>query len=507
MIKKIIKPLILVTILASFCFSLFPGTEAVMIVGIKSGDNLPEIGSVVVKPGQLNRQRLAFQVRTAPVPGENDRPLLFLRDSAGKTIFKTAFDFPVAQTVPPLPEGMNQPSCPDVIFLKNPEVFLVVPYSKEVEFIEIYNPYASAPAAVTACKKTNLHYETDNKTVFSFPGPEPPPAEFGKFHVLVIASGFSAADMSEFTARAAQLGSYILAREPFQSFSSLMEVHIYENTVDLGCYSGCGGIDRLLCCDTSKVISAAASSGYLFDEIIVLHNTDVYCGGGYREYMDAYKTNSYNSFAASYKGDFFKEVVLHEFGHSFGNLCDEYSYNTEGIGYSNCVNCRDNCDEWAAISSACQQGCSARQDYFRPQDSIMLTLTITDFNPVSIYAPFLPDGLEKRLRFFTGQDYPVKITLQAARKEEHAWIIRQQYGVINLTVENPDPIPISKIILYRRSPGEYFQAITEIPGSGLQNRDYSYLDTFLDRDVTYTYKAETVDADGRVSGVSNQETI
>jgi hypothetical protein len=505
MLKKIMKSLVLMMIFTWFVLPLFP--DAVMIIHIKSRDNVPGVEKVLVKPGRLNHQRLAFQMQTAPVPGENDRPLLFLRDSSGKTIYKTAFDFPVARTVPPLPDGKSDPSCPDVIFIKDPDIFLVAPYFKEVEFIEIYNPYASTPAAMMACDKINLHYETGNKTVLPLPGPEPPPAELGKFHVLVIASGFSAADMSEFTARAAQLENYILAREPFQSFSSLIEVHIYENTVDLGCYSGCNGIDRLLCCSTSQVISAAASSGYLFDEIIVLHNTDVYCGGGYREYMDAYKTNSYSSYAASYKGDRFKEVVLHEFGHSFGNLCDEYSYNTEGISYNNCVNCRDNCDEWAAISSACQQGCAAKQDYFRPQDSIMLTLNITDFNPVSIYAAFLPDGLEKRLRFFTGQEYPVKITLQATRKEENAWIIRQQYGVIDLTVENPDSISISKLILYRKRSEENYQAIKEIPGSQLQNQGCSYVDTFLEKDVTYTYKAETVYPDGRVSGVSNPGTI
>lgn len=505
MLKKIMKSMVLMVFFVSFYRPLFP--DNVMIIHIKSRDNVPGVEKVLVKPGRLNHQRLAFQKQFAPVAGENDRPLLLLRASSGKTIYKTAFDFPVAQTVPPLPDGKSDSSCPDVIFLKDPDVFLVVPYFKEVEFIEVYNPYASTPAAMTAKEKINLFYETGNKSVLPLPGPEPPPAEFGKFHLLVIASGFSASDMSEFTTRAAELENYILAREPFQSLSSLIEVHIYENTADLGCNRGFGGIDRLLYCSMSQVISAAAASGYLFDEIIVLHNTDVYCGGGYREHMDAYKTNSYSSFAASYKGNAFKEVSLHELGHSFGNLCDEYSYTSEGISYNNCVNCRDNCDEWAPISSACLQGCAAKPDYFRPQDSIMLALNFTDFNPVSIYASFLPDGLEKRLRFFTGQEYPVRIILQATREQENAWIIRQQYGVINLTAANPNSIPISKLILYRKNSGENYQAITEIPGSELQNQGCSYLDTFLDKDVTYTYKAETVYSDGRVSGISNQETI
>lgn len=53
-----------------------------------------------------------------------------------------------------------------------------------------------------------------------------------------------------------------------------------------------------------------------YEHIIVLVNTERYGGGGI-----------YNSYNLSYtKGENYKPVVVHEFGHSFGGLADEYAY-------------------------------------------------------------------------------------------------------------------------------------------------------------------------------------
>ena len=62
-------------------------------------------------------------------------------------------------------------------------------------------------------------------------------------------------------------------------------------------------------------------AGIPYEHIIVLVNTDQYGGGGI--------LNSYNlSMTHHY---LFKEVVVHEFGHSFGGLGDEYAYDFEQI--------------------------------------------------------------------------------------------------------------------------------------------------------------------------------
>lgn len=77
-------------------------------------------------------------------------------------------------------------------------------------------------------------------------------------------------------------------------------------------------------------------------------------------------------------------MALHEFGHSFGDLCDEYSYGTEGYTYYDCANCRPDCQEFGSLAKACYQGCDAKSAYFRPDESIMLSLGNEYYNNVSI---------------------------------------------------------------------------------------------------------------------------
>lgn len=319
-----------------------------------------------------------------------------------KEIFKIDFNYPIATTVPMQSLGLEDDSAPDVIYTKEPSVTLVVPYHKDIEYIDIYNPYSSAPAFRKKINEIDIKFKTIKKSFFK--SPNPTPAEIGKLHILIMASGFKSGEMDVFTSKSVGIKNYLLSKEPFSSYASYISIHIFENLENLDCSPGCYGIDRLLCCSDNKVISAAASSGYLYDEIIVIHNTDTYSGAGSREYLDGYKSNSYNTYCVVYKGTDINGMVLHELGHSFGNLCDEYSYSTEGYQYNLCVNCRDNCNVWSSISSYCQTGCDAKSNYYRPEDSIMIDYSSPFFNSPSLYSEYLPDGLFKRLDFFIQQD-------------------------------------------------------------------------------------------------------
>lgn len=57
-------------------------------------------------------------------------------------------------------------------------------------------------------------------------------------------------------------------------------------------------------------------AGIPYEHIIILANTDTYGGGGIY--------NSYTLTTAHHS--MFRPVVVHEFGHSFGGLADEYAY-------------------------------------------------------------------------------------------------------------------------------------------------------------------------------------
>jgi hypothetical protein len=207
-----------------------------------------------------------------------------------------------------------------------------------------------------------------------------------------------------------------------------------------------------------------------------------------------------------YSGSRYKEVALHEFGHSFGNLCDEYTYTTEGYSYSLCVNCRDDCSDWRHITDTCQVSCAERNDYYRPEDSIMYSLSIPQYNMVSIYSTYMPHGLERRFRFFTGQETQVYLILQAERLEERAWILKKEYVMARLTVDNPMDIAISKLIVYRQE-GTGYHAVKEISSSELQGGMISFIDESVEKNMTYIYKVEALDADGKIVGISNLVTL
>ncbi len=477
--------------------------DNIMIVGIKSVNNTPVIKTAAVRPGRLKNRCRDFG--TVPIPGENTRSLLLLKNASGVILYKTVFDYPVAMTIPPHPGGSDTSAIPDVLPITEPETHILVPYFTETATMEIYNPGERLPQCTMGMDTVDIS-RAARKVRFS-PLPEPSPVEDEKLHILIMAGGYDETDMETFSLNAAKLRDFLLTWEPFQTYASLIEVHIYGNTEDLECHSGCNGIARLLCCNTTLVIAAAAGSGYLFDEIVVIHNTDTYCGGGYRDNFGSYKTNSYSSYAATYSGDLFKEVGVHEFGHSFGNLCDEYTYGSVGSVYFPCVNCREFCSDWASITDVCLESCDARNNFFRPGDSIMLNLDIPYFNDVSIFSNYGPHGLERRLHYFTGQETPVYVTIQAERKEERAWIVRKDYGELTLTVENPNAVPVLKYIIYRGQGGGEYEAIREIPAADLQTGEFSFLDEFLDKDTEYTYKAEVVAPGGRVIEVSSEETI
>jgi len=78
----------------------------------------------------------------------------------------------------------------------------------------------------------------------------------------------------------------------------------------------CGGTERLLCINASTVISKVSAVYPQYDNVIILVNSTKYGGAGYTG--NGLGTASLHS--ASNK------VALHEMGHSFAGLADEYDY-------------------------------------------------------------------------------------------------------------------------------------------------------------------------------------
>ncbi len=325
-------------------------------------------------------------------------------------MYEMEFAYPKLITVPMHPPGNPGDNVPPVVTIDNQRVSLVTPYFSEADSIHVFDGVEKTTSSSKSIQET----EIENKLNYLTP-PTPTPSQPGMFNVVIIASGYNSSNMTNFQSKAESIKDTLLNTEPFKTYVSKINVNIYSNSEDLGCYTGCDNIDRLMCCNWSSVVSAAAASGYYYDEIIVIHNTSVYAGGGFRESLDAYKLNSYNTYCAVYDGYYSDVMALHEFGHSFGNLCDEYSYGSEGYSYYDCVNCRSTCNDWSDTGgTSCQQGCKdAESSYSRPEDSIMLTLDIANFNLASIYAVYSPDGLQERLSYFTTSTTTATVTTAA----------------------------------------------------------------------------------------------
>lgn len=85
-----------------------------------------------------------------------------------------------------------------------------------------------------------------------------------------------------------------------------------------GSYFNCSGIDRLLCTDVRKVLNFALQRVPQYDQILLMVNDAKYGGAGY--WGAAIGTFSLSPQA--------NQVAIHELGHSFSLLADEYDYGT-----------------------------------------------------------------------------------------------------------------------------------------------------------------------------------
>ena len=139
-------------------------------------------------------------------------------------------------------------------------------------------------------KEMDIFYQDAQRTCESLFSYEPFRSMKGKFNIVAVASPSTDSGVSV----------------PRENLWKETAIHSHFDTF----YS-----DRYL--TTSRVKSIHNTlAGIPYEHIIILANTDVYGGGGIY--------NSYTLTTAHHP--MFKPVVVHEFGHSFGGLADEYFY-------------------------------------------------------------------------------------------------------------------------------------------------------------------------------------
>ena len=148
--------------------------------------------------------------------------------------------------------------------------------------------------------------------------------------IVLLGDGYTAAEMSKYQTDVQQFIQLVFQQEPFREYQRYFNVHRIDvpsaesgsdhpengtlrNTAFDSGYN-CAGIQRLICANTSKVSQVAFNSlaPNQIDLIILIVNDPTYGGSG-------------GSIAIASTNGQAVELVLHESGHTFGLLADEYS--------------------------------------------------------------------------------------------------------------------------------------------------------------------------------------
>lgn len=159
--------------------------------------------------------------------------------------------------------------------------------------------------------------------------------------IVLVGDGYATNDLGQYYDDAELVAQKFLQQEPLLTYSSYINVHrvdvvSQQSGVDndpkgnfkstaLDMNYWCSGIERLLCANMQKVKQHAANAPGV-DLILALANSTTYGGAGY--WNDGVATLAGRNVNAV-------ELALHEIGHSFAKLGDEYPY--AGSGTTECA--------------------------------------------------------------------------------------------------------------------------------------------------------------------------
>lgn len=162
-----------------------------------------------------------------------------------------------------------------------------------------------------------------------------------KVDLVILAEGYSDFEKAKFIEDAKRVSGYLFEAEPFKSEKKNFNIqavftpstesgtdipgeHIYKNThFNSKFYTF--DLPRYLTTSDMKTVYDAASL-VAYDHIYVLVNTERYGGGGFYNFLSVCTSNN----------ELTKEVFVHEFGHGFAGLGDEY-YNSS-VAYEDFYN-------------------------------------------------------------------------------------------------------------------------------------------------------------------------
>jgi len=147
-----------------------------------------------------------------------------------------------------------------------------------------------------------------------------------RINLVILGDGYLDSQLATFAADARDLAAKFLDTSPFREYQNqfnIFAIPVASNEEGAGYSPGVvdnyygsvfnyGGIPRLLVpAYTHKVMDVLASAFPMYDQILMIVNSETYGGSG-------------GTIATCSKNQLSGEIALHEIGHSFGGLADEY---------------------------------------------------------------------------------------------------------------------------------------------------------------------------------------
>lgn len=156
-----------------------------------------------------------------------------------------------------------------------------------------------------------------------------------RIDIVFVGDGYTASEQDLFQSDVDAIEADLFQYEPFITYKPFfrvqrVEVVSNESGVDNDPVQGierdtalnmgywCGGTERALCVSVSRAIQAAGAGVITdVDQVIAISNSTKYGGVGYP---------SSNVGTSAGRNGAATQIVIHELGHSLGNLADEYTY-------------------------------------------------------------------------------------------------------------------------------------------------------------------------------------
>jgi len=156
-----------------------------------------------------------------------------------------------------------------------------------------------------------------------------------RINIVFVGDGYLSSQLPQYAIDVQSGVDRLFSYEPFKTYKNFFAIYrvdvvsnvsgvsndptegISRNT-PLGMYFWCGGTERALCVSSTNTVRQYANNApFPPDQVLAVANSSKYGGVGYP-----------SSDVGTYAGSNFSapEVAVHEFGHSFADLADEYEY-------------------------------------------------------------------------------------------------------------------------------------------------------------------------------------